>query len=358
MTAATSLIPGLDEIVRSGAPERRNEAARRITDLFFEDVAGLRPRHIDLFDGLLIDLVPHTDVHARADLAERLSRLKQAPRILISQLAREDEIRVAGPLLRRSPVLDDPLLIEIARAMGQGHLLAMAEREQLSTGVTDILVRRGDRDVVRRTAGNGGARFSHRGYSELVGRAASDGVLTLAVGKRDDLSEAHLKLLLTASMEVIRRRLLDVVKPERQASIQAIIAELSGAAQPVASKRNFVPAQRTVLALYQAGGLNESALLGFARSHQYEEAVAALAAMSGLKIATLDRLVSGDRHDPVLIVARTVGLAWATVHALLLMRLGPKRVPAQGGIEAARINYARLMPTTAERVVTFWKTRH
>jgi hypothetical protein len=218
MTAATALIPGLDDIIKHGAPERRIEAARRIADLFFQDAPTLQPRHIDLFDGLLIDLVPHADVDARVDLAE--------------------------------------------------------------------------------------------------------------------------------------------VKPDSQARIKQAIAELSTAPEPAASARNFVPAQRTILALYQAGGLDESALLGFARRYQYEESIAALAALAGLKIVTLDRLISGDRHDPILIIGRTIGLAWATVHALVLLRLGPKRVPAPADIETSRLNYARLMPQTAERVVAFWKTRH
>jgi uncharacterized protein (DUF2336 family) len=358
MSAATSLIPGLDDIVRHGAPERRTEAARRIADLFFEDAETLPPRHIDLFDGLLIALVPHADTHARVDLAERLSRLKRAPRVLVGRLARENEIMVAGPLLRRSPVLDEDALIEIAQVKGQGHLLAMSERPSLSPDLTDVLVRRGDRDVVRRTASNDGAQFSTSGYSELIDRAGRDGVLTLAVGRRGDLPDVHLKTLLAGAHGAIRRRLADVVKPERQARIEQVMAEFADKPAPAAGKRNFVPAQRTVLALYQAGGLNESALHGFARSHQYEEAVTTLAAMSGLDIETLDRLVSGPRHDPILIVGRTIGLDWTTVHALILMRLGQKRIPAQADIDAARINYARLVPTTAERVVMFWKARH
>jgi hypothetical protein len=32
-------------------------------------------------------------------------------------------------------------------------------------------------------------------------------------------------------------------------------------------------------------------------------------------------------------------------------------VASQGDIESARVNFARLMPSTAERVVSFWKTR-
>ena len=77
MTVATSLIPGLDEIVKHGDPKRRAEATRRIAELFLLGAANFRPDHVDLFDGVLIDLVPHTELAARADLAERLSRPRQ-----------------------------------------------------------------------------------------------------------------------------------------------------------------------------------------------------------------------------------------------------------------------------------------
>jgi uncharacterized protein (DUF2336 family) len=357
MTAATSLIPGLDEIVRHGDPQRRAEAARRIAELFFQDAAKLRSDHVDLFDGLLIDLVPHAELAARVDLAERMSLLANAPRELVAQLARENEITIAGPLLRRSPVLDEAALIEIARVKGQGHLLAMSERPTLSTDLTDVLVQRGDRDVARRTAGNSGAHFSEGGYSTLIKRAGRDGVLTLKLGQRDDLSADLLKELLAGSIDVIRRRLFEVVKPARQTVIKQAMAEISGMPEQVENRRDFMPAQRTVLALHRDGYLNEGALLGFAKSHRYEESVAALSAMSGVKIATLDRLISGDRHDPILIVGKTIGLEWVTVRALLLLRLGPNRVPAAADIEAARTNFARLMPSTAERVVQFWKSR-
>src|ERR1700760_2121477 len=228
MTVAASMIPGLDEIVRSGDPQRRSEAARQIAELFFEDAANLRPKHVDLFDEILIDLVPHADLVSRVELAERMSLIVNAPRVLVGRLARENEILVAGPLLRRSPVLDEVALLEIARVKGQGHLLAMSERPTLSPDLTDVIVRRGDRDVVRRAARNEGAAFSQAGYSTLIKRASQDGVLTLAVGQRADLSAPQLKDLLAGSIDVVRRRLLDVVKPERQSAIRTMISEISG----------------------------------------------------------------------------------------------------------------------------------
>ncbi len=357
MTVATSLIPGFDEIVRHGDPKRLAEAARRITELFLMGAANLRADHVELFDGVLIDLVPHAELAARVDLAERLSVLANAPRTLVGHLAREDEILIAGPLLRRSPVIDERALIEIARIKGQGHLLAMSERPTLSPDLTDVIVRRGDREAVRRAAGNEGALFSQTGYSVLIRRANQDGVLTLTVGQRDDLSDPQLKDLLTGSIDIIRRRLFEVAKPGRQAAIKQAMSEISGVPEVIESRRDFAPAQRAILTLHGAGELNEAALLGFAKAHKYEEAIAALAAMSGVKIATLDRLIAGDRHDPILIVGKTIGLEWATVRALILLRLGRHRVPAPADIESARVNFARLMPSTAERVVNFWQTR-
>ena len=55
--------------------------------------------------------------------------------------------------------------------------------------------------------------------------------------------------------------------------------------------------------------------------------------------------------------SKTIGLEWATVRSLILLRLGPNRIAAPADIETARVNFTRLMPSTAERVVGFWQTR-
>ena len=160
-------------------------------------------------------------------------------------------------------------------------------------------------------------------------------MLTLRLGQRDDLSAAQLKDLLAGSIDVIRRRLFEVVKPERQAAIKQAMSEITGVTER-AESRDFAPAQRTVLALHRDGALGEGALLNFAKAFKYEESVAALSAMTGVKIETLDRLISGDRYDPILIAGKAIGLEWATVRALILLRLGPNRTASPADIENAR----------------------
>jgi len=357
MAAVYSLIPELDDIVKNGSAVRRADAIARISDLFLQGAEHFETRHVAVFDDILVGLVPSTEIATRVRLAERLSVLDNAPPMLVRQLALEDEIRIAGPVLTRSPLLDEPTLIDVARNKGQSHLAAIAGRSTLSSPVTDVIVRRGERDVVRSVAANAGAAFSVSGYAGLIKRAADDGMLAIAVGQRDDISQDSMKQLLSKSADIVRRRLFDAASPKQKTAINHVMRELSGAPKAQLLTRDFAPAQHTVLALHRAGNLNEAALLGFAKHHSYEESVAAFSALTGMRLPTVNQFLLGDRYDPILILGRSIGLEWATVRCLILLRLGPGKTLAAPDIEDARINYERLAPATAQRVLAFWRAR-
>src|SRR5262249_1423273 len=160
--------------------------------------------------------------------------------------------------------------------------------------------------------------------------------------------------LLAGSLDVVRRRLFQLVGPERQAAIKMAMRTAAGAADSAeGSGRDFLPAQRTILALHRAGNFGEAALLNFAKAHRYEESAAALWARSGCATGRPHRLTSGVRHDPIRIVGKVAGLEGAPVRALIRRRFGRARAPAAADIENARLNFGRLMPSTAERVVGF-----
>ncbi|MGA8387924.1 MAG: DUF2336 domain-containing protein, partial [Pseudolabrys sp.] len=79
------------------------------------------------------------------------------------------------------------------------------------------------------------------------------------------------------------------------------------------------------------------------------------ATMCAVPVEVVDRLMNGDRADPVLILARAAGFGWPTVRAVLRARPGPK--PSPQSLDAARENFERLTTTTAQRVVRFWQVR-
>ncbi|NVN85644.1 MAG: DUF2336 domain-containing protein [Rhodopseudomonas sp.] len=357
MLAAYALVPGLDDVVNHGDPLRRAEAVRQISELFVQGAAHFRSDHVALFDGVLTRLVAETEIDVRGELAARLSSLTNAPPELVRQLVCDEDIGIAGPLLRRSPMVDEATLVEIARLRGQTHLMAISERPLLAPPVTDVIVRRGDRDVVRKIVANAGAEFSTAGFNGLIRRSAQDGVLALAVGQRDDLSAPLLKDLLACSADAVRRRLFDVARPSAKIAINRAMSELSGAPTQPTVQRDFGPAQRAVVALLNTGGLNEATVRGFATSFQYEETVAALSALSAVRLSTLDQLLVGERNDPILVLGKALGFGWPTARAMIGLRTGPDRMPSPPDIEEARLNFERLAPATAQRVLNFWRSR-
>ena len=66
--------------------------------------------------------------------------------------------------------------------------------------------------------------------------------------------------------------------------------------------------------------------------------------------------MGGERSDPVLILARSAGFSWNTTRAIITTRPGAKGTSTQA-IDAAKENFDRLTPTTAQRVVRFWQVR-
>jgi uncharacterized protein (DUF2336 family) len=356
MNASASLIPELEEVIQSGSPERCAKALRRITNLFIEGAENYNEEQVSLFDDVLCQLVTEIESKARAELARRLAPVNNAPTELVRHLAHDNDIEVAGPLLQQSTRLNERDLVDIAETKSQAHLHAIATRQGIGEVVTDVLVRRGDQEVARSVAGNVTARLSNEAFSALVARAEKDGVLAENVGRRPDIPPYHFRQLLMRATEVVQRRLLANAAPDTQTEIRRVLAGISRELDQGATPRDFASAQRTVLGLHQKGSLDEAQLLEFAEAKKIEETVAALSALCGVPIETMDRLTAGERPDPVLILCKAVGFGWATARAIILARAGNKRI-SEDTLEAAQTNFDRLSAGTARRVLRFWQVR-
>jgi hypothetical protein len=118
--------------------------------------------------------------------------------------------------------------------------------------------------------------------------------------------------------------------------------------------RDYRAAQRIVLGLHRGGRMNEAALAVFSSDNKYDETVAALASLAKVPVSVADRLMAGDRPDPVLILCKAAGLGWATAKAVISVQ-PDGNAPSCQGLDYAFANYERLSATTAQRVVRFWQ---
>ncbi len=354
MGAARSLIPELEEVLQRGSRQKRVETLQRITALFLDGAGHYNDAHVDLFDDVIGRLIDEIETKARAELANRIAPVRNAPVNVLRTLANDDDILVAGPVLTLAPRLPEADLVDLASTKSQAHLHAISARPALGEAVTDVLVRRGDREVARNLAGNRGARISETSFFRLVKRAESDGILAEKVGLRPDIPPKLFRDLLTQATAIVHKRLLASASPEQQAEIRSILEKVAKEVGDRVGPRDYRAAQRVVLGLHRAGHMNETALAAFAGDNKYEETVVALAALAKVPVAVADRLMGGDRSDAMLILCKAAGLGWQTVKSVIAARPDGK-APSSLGVETAFANYGRLSASTAQRVVRFWQ---
>jgi uncharacterized protein (DUF2336 family) len=354
MAPAFSLIPELESVVRHGSDERRSEALRRITTLFLQGSGRFNDDHVRLFDDVFVMLINEIEGKAREELSRQLAPVANSPLAVVRRLARDEDIMVAGPVLAQSPRLVTADLVEIASAMSPEHLYAISSRAAIEEPVTDILVRRGDFTVKRKLAGNSGAKISENGFTNLIRSAEHDSVLAETVALRSDVPDHMFRELLSRATDVVQRRLLAKARPETQAEIRRVLARVSGEVFSSKPARDFSASKARMRALAESGQLGEADLVTFAKQQSYDDTVAALSQLTGVPIEVVDRLMCGERPDPILILCKAAGYSWPTARDIMLARLG-NRGKGAPTLDAASTNFDRLSTATAKRVVRFWQ---
>ena len=185
MSKVKSFLRDLDDAVLRGTAESRARALWHATDLL---IAGrYSDDEIWTFGEVIGRLADEIEVAARAQLARRLAGFARAPVNIIHKLAFDEEIEVAGPILRESERLEAYALVANVCIKSQSHLLAISKRNSLEEAVTDVLVTRGDQEVVKSVATNNGARFSEFGFLHMIQRAEGDSILAEHLGLRQDI---------------------------------------------------------------------------------------------------------------------------------------------------------------------------
>jgi uncharacterized protein (DUF2336 family) len=329
-----------------------------ITDLFVASAGGLNDDQVGVFDVVIGRLANAIELGARADLAERLADIPNAPHGVIRQLALDD-LPIARPILTRSRRLTDDDLVAIAATKGRDHMLAMTERAELSEPVTDFLVLKGDRLIQHAVASNPSARFSPRGMNLLVSRALKDEALQSALGGRNDVpTELAAKLMEAAKAAAHLRLSAGLPASEAAAVTSAIERSASSVARSQDIQQEvgrFGAALVTVRAMQDAGRLDEVAIATMAGSKAVEEIICAVALMAKLPLAGAERVILGSDRDSSLIVGKAMGWSWPTVKAMLCLR--PAEECAQHILDRAHQSFDNLALGTAQRVMRFVQIR-
>ncbi len=341
-----------DALAHRGSGEQ-GRVVREIADLFMRQPASYSAEQVALFDNVMMKIVDQIDEEVRVYLSDRLAA--DAPRQIARHLASDPAIAVAGPMLAQSPHLDEDFLIESARTRSQAHLVAISSRKSVGQRVTDVLVDRGNDEVVLTLARNTGAAFSDRGHALIVERARDNRDLAHVVWNREDIPRQQVLALFEKVAEAVRLELQADGRcnaEELDAAVALARRQLQEKSQESSSA--YAEARRQVGMLQRTGGLSQSHVLSFASQHQFEAVVVTIAELSRLPAADIERMLLDGNSDRFLIVAKAIGLTWTCVRLILLMHQRPRTA---NEMEFLRARYQSLSREQAAKGLQFHQLR-
>lgn len=323
MSISRDLARVADQIASKGElrPDFCDRLTHALAQLWSAGSEGLAGDDVDRFDSILVRLVPTSSVDTRIELSDRIATSPIPPRSLLLVLA-QDDIDVAGPILRLSPALTDEDLVDVARRCGPGHMGAIAERPALSIRVSDVLVLRGD-DIVRRiVTGNAGAHLSDKSFARLSLQARDDDEVGLVLVARADLPDLVIRYLQANGSAEIRRALVDRASGPRNGEIYDHVAKSIRLTEDGWLESWDFEAAATVLTrLDEARHQLDPFIRRLAQTDRFPEIVIVLTQVTGLPLDLVKHMMVSLDTEAFVKVARAVGLKADTVAEVLM--IGP-----------------------------------
>jgi uncharacterized protein (DUF2336 family) len=353
MNKLASLVSEIEEVLAGPNLERRAETVRRITDLFIESADGLGEAHVAVFDEVILRLSRGIEFRVRVELAERLADIANAPPETVRDLALEEHIAIAGPLIQRSSQLREEDLLILAEYRGQDHLRALSRRATLSMRITDVLVRRGDAQVVRIVAENDGAQFSQSGFSRLVEKARTDVILQRMLQTRCDLPAREMAILVEIAREKVRETFQGDRSGESDELIDTTINSVAAQATRSMNSRvlvdDYSDASAKVAQRAWKAPICEKDIVEMLDDDSVDEALVALATLANVPVSMVARAFHASHYDPLLLIVRSARVGWETFLLLLIAKAGRK--PSETTLQGALDAFNELTVETARHIV-------
>ena len=345
----------LNEAILRGSPETRARALWHATDILIE--GRYSEDQIWVFGEVIGRLSDEIEQAARVKLAKRLAHSDNAPFNVVMILASDNTIDVAGPVLQYSQRLDTMSLVASARTKSQPHLLAISKRCSIPSEVTDELVTRGNREVVRSVASNNGACISDFGFLQMIKRSEADGILAEHLGLRKEIPRHMFQQLIAKASDVVKRK-LERERPDLVDAIQTSVTDVTGKLHSKfgPATKGYFAAKRFVTAQHQYGNLNENSILEYARSHKMEEVTVGLSLLCSLPVDVVERTLVHNNSEMTVILAKALGFRWETAMALLFLGAKNHRIP-ETDLDDMREEFTRLNTETSRGVLKAYQSR-
>lgn len=349
----------LDEIVdlrEDLTSERAAELLELVADLYFLTADTQSAEDRDVFCDVMERIAYAADALARARFAERIAKDDQLPPDLVRRLAR-DEICIARPVLQYSSRLREGDLVSITSELDQDHLMATANRHDLTKPVTDVLVQRGEEPVLVAVARNVFAEISSESLERLKQIAADAVELRRALSMRRDTTPGPISRLrrLTDSdfwQQVAETLLMSDENIENADPEDTPAASEEEPPQEQENTQSKPKEQRDENPFKTLSPLAEKHLAEAARSGKVVETVDQFSKIAKLEQQMIEHCLFHAHIPALLVLCKANKLTPSTFTALLQLRESYTEIPIEDTVGLLR-RYEGMTPDTAQRIIRF-----
>lgn len=349
--SSQTLIDDLEHLATEKSSKKRLKVLRRITDLYLATDHQKSAAVRYMFNEVVVYLLEHIDSHDLAKAAEDYSTLAHIPSTLAHRLATNADHNVARPIVENYRALSDETLLTVANSGSQDHLRSVACRPTIAPSISDIVAARGDQATVRKIAANNGAMFSSAGMRTMARKSETDTVLQALLVERPDLSLEAVGILLPVVSQELARRLHVRVSELDPITVGSHIAKW------MQKRRGAMSRAAACIRAIRDGHLRiDDVVMEMIRSKQLLSAATVLAASIEIDPDYAFGLLTDAKTQTILLLLRSVNLAWPTVEAFFQLRAA-KLAGKRNHEPPSRADYESIDLATAQRVARFLKVR-
>jgi hypothetical protein len=316
------------KLAKDSSAEKKHELAEHVTGLLVARADDPGSEETHLLNNMLEGVYDSLAHDAKRKMSERLADVPSMSSKLAAAIA-SDDLPVAQAVLERSKSLREEDLRKIAETKDQGYLLALAKRDHVSNDISNILIKRGSRDVKHTLAANLGAEITMPVFESLVKDMPKQ------LGDR-------IRHLRKSNEELLE----DLFRDDGEVAAGAELVKKQSKISPKAWLMGIRLGKTTLnKAVYQ-----------LAQEHNLLDAVALLSFFSGLDMKYVHNLMVRFDSTGIATVCRATGIGAMEFQAVCKERCKHLKFPESTGSKWLT-NYHMLDDTDARRLLALMKIR-
>ena len=351
---AAQTLSTLVELAYHDSGDRRRELLREVSNLFVEGADRHTIREIVLFGEILGRLLEKAPLDDRIAVANQVAPLERTPRRVALLLA-NDEFVVASPVLEQSPALTDADLLKVICTRGDQHRVAIARRPTLTELITDVLIERGNMEVLITLTENQGACISEDGFLGLAGKVTENTALGEALSLRSELPAHIAKRIVAVLSSKARGRLDWLLHRDKEQATQIVrhaVGEMSASREKF--RRNRLETKVIVSDLQKGKRRIDPVVDDLVFQGRMVDLAGLLAELVSLPEAHVSNALIREDSTAIAFVCRSLDISETTYGRLAQLRC--ERLGMHTALAAAMVQeYATLTRSMSDRALRFHK---